>query len=84
MIRLIDDYVICFEGDDHYVVARILNNDRDILSFVDVNTFTSLHKAIEFSRLYIVGRIMNGDQYDQAELQAMYAFLDYLDDRVVE
>lgn len=84
MIRLIDDYVIVFEGEDHYAVARILNNDSDILSFVDVNSFNGLHKAIEFARLYIIARVLNGEEYRSEEVAEMNEFLDKLDERVIE
>ena len=84
MIRLIDDYVIVFEGEDHYVIARIVNNDSDYLTFVDVNSFDNLHKAIEFARLYIAARILNGEVYETEEIVKMHEFLDKLDERVVE
>lgn len=84
MIRLIDDYVIVFEGEDHYAIARIVNNDSDCLTFVDVNIFNNLHKAIEFARLYIMARVLNGEEYRAEEVAEMNMFLDKLDERVVE
>lgn len=84
MIRLIDDYVLLFEDPDHYTICRIINNDSDYLTFVDVNSFDDLHKAIEFARLYIAARILNGEEYEKEELAKMNDFLDKLDERVVD
>lgn len=84
MIRLINDYVLLFEDSDHYTICRIINNDSDFLTFVDVNSFNDLHKAIEFARLYIVARILNGEEYEKGELAKMNDFLDKLDERVVD
>lgn len=84
MIRLIDDYVLLFEDADHYTICRIINNDSEYLTFVDVNSFNDLHKAIEFARLYIAARILNGEVYEKEELAKMNDFLDKLDDRVID
>lgn len=84
MIRLIGDYVLLFEDPDRYTICRIINNDSEYLTFVDVNSFDNLHKAIKFTRLYIAARILNGEVYETEEIVKMHEFLDKLDERVVE
>lgn len=84
MIRLIDDYVLFFDGPDCYTICRIINNDSDTLSFVDVTSFDDLHKAIEFARLYIAARMLSGEEYVSEDIRSLRAFLDELDKRVVD